>query len=82
MRLAMSVGNNNHYRFGEIVGRHFLQTAEKAGMPKTLAREAMNELAIRTEEAIEAIEGELPDDFPTYVHEAVKQALIVRLRSL
>lgn len=32
-KLAMSIGNNRHYRLGEIYFRHWEQTAKKAGFP-------------------------------------------------
>jgi serine/threonine-protein kinase HipA len=32
-KLAMSVGDNRHYRLGEIYLRHWEQTAKKAGFP-------------------------------------------------
>ena len=32
-KLAMSVGDNKHYRLGEIQRRHWEQTAKKAGFP-------------------------------------------------
>ncbi len=36
MKMAMSVGNNRHYRFGQIHGRHFVQTALPATFPAAL----------------------------------------------
>lgn len=82
MRLAMSVGHNNHYRMSEIHGRHFLQTGAAAGLPKALVRDAIEEMASAAESAIAAIESELPADFPEAIHEAVSDAVMTRLRSL
>jgi serine/threonine-protein kinase HipA len=37
MKLAMSVGDSRHYKIDDIKGRHFIQTAERAGLPGSLA---------------------------------------------
>ncbi|TIQ08746.1 MAG: type II toxin-antitoxin system HipA family toxin [Mesorhizobium sp.] len=82
MKLAMSVGKNKHYRMDEVLGRHFVQTAEAAGVPKGLATDALSQMADTAAAALEKVEGELPHDFPGYIHESVKAALIQRLRGL
>ena len=35
MKLAMFVGESRHYRIEDIKGRHFVQTAERAGLPRS-----------------------------------------------
>lgn len=82
MRLAMSVGKNNHYRMDEIQGRHFIQTAERAGIAKYIAQEAIEEIANTAENAISAIEKKLPHDFPESIHVSVIRALKERLTRL
>lgn len=82
MKLAMSVGDKNHYRIAEVQARHFLQTAEAAGVPKTLARESIDSIADTAEAALDEIEGELPKGFPGAIHTSVKTAAMERLRSL
>jgi serine/threonine-protein kinase HipA len=42
MKLAMSVGDNRHYRIDEILPRHFYQTSEQAGLSKSLVRKAID----------------------------------------
>ncbi len=79
MKLAMSVGNGNHYRISEITGRHFLQTGEAAGLPKSLIHEAMEEMADVGPKAIKLIENELPARFPEVIHVAVRKGLLARL---
>lgn len=79
MKLAMSVGNGNHYRISEITGRHFLQTGEAAGLPKSLIHEAMEEMADVGPKAIKLIENELPARFPDVIHVAVRKGLLARL---
>lgn len=82
MKLAMSVGDNRHYRIDEIAARHFFQTADRAGLPKALVRQAIEDIASGMPKAIEQIEAELPADFPPALHEAVKAGTLSRLRVL
>jgi serine/threonine-protein kinase HipA len=79
MKLAMSVGNNRHFRVDEIVPRHFFQTAETAGLSKSLIRKAIEDVAFKMDEKIMALEAELPAGFPQELHEAVKTGVQARL---
>jgi len=82
MKLAMAVGTRNHYRIDQIHGRHFVQTAEQAGLPKALITDALTEMADRATNAVESIGNDLPEDFPEAIHNAVKEAVTERVRSL
>ncbi len=82
MKLAMAVGEKNHYRMDGIHGRHFLQTAEAAGLPKTIARDAIEEVAGAADGALERVQGELPPRFPAVIHASVSKALNDRVRAL
>ncbi len=82
MKLAMSVGRNRHYKFDEIVGRHFIQTGQQAGLPKALVQDAIASIYDSTESAFKSIESELPAGFPEVMHTSVKAAVTTRLRSL
>jgi serine/threonine-protein kinase HipA len=55
MKLAMSVGKSRHYRIDTIQARQFRQTGEEAGMPKSLVRSALEEIAADAETALAAI---------------------------
>ncbi len=82
MKLAMSVGNSNHYRIDEIRTRHFFQTGEAAGLSPSLVRSAVEDVAARLERALASLEGELPADFPPALHESVSAGVQRRLRVL
>lgn len=82
MKMAMSVGNNNHYKMADIQGRHFVQTVQKAGLPDYIAKEALDEIAGMAEKAMQSLEEKLPADFPTELHESVIKAVKSRLKSL
>lgn len=81
-KLAMSVGKSRHYRIDEIKGRHFLQTAEQAGLPALVARDALAEVVQAAEPALDKIERQLPRRFPENIHHFVKTALIRRLKEI
>lgn len=82
MKMAMSVGNNNHYKMTEIQGRHFIQTAKRAGLPDYIAKEALEEISGAAEHAMQEVEKSLPDDFPEELHFSVMRGLKSRLGSL
>jgi serine/threonine-protein kinase HipA len=82
MKLAMSVGTSRHYKIEDISGRHFIQTAERAGLPGVLASEALAEVAMASDGAMKSIEKQLPRSFPHKIHISVMAALSSRLRRI
>jgi len=82
MKLAMFVGDSRHCRLDEIKGRHFVQTTERAGLPGSLAKEVLEEVAKAADAAITSVETQLPRDFPDYIHSAVKAGLADRIKSI
>ncbi len=82
MKLAMSVGTNKHYRIAEIVGRHFVQTGNAAGLPKSLVSNAIDSIIAAAEPALAEVENQLPRGFPEAIHIAVKAAVTERLSAL
>ncbi|HZD89704.1 MAG TPA: type II toxin-antitoxin system HipA family toxin [Pseudolabrys sp.] len=82
MKLAMSVGKGRHYRIDTILGRHFMQTGEEAGLPKSLAASAIADIANNAEKALLQVEAALPDDFPAFIHASVSASVKARLHSL
>lgn len=82
MKMAMSVGDKNHYRMSDIQGRHFLQTVKKAGLPEYIATEALEEIADTAEKAIRSVEEKLPSDFPEEIHDSVMRSMTLRLKAI
>jgi serine/threonine-protein kinase HipA len=78
MKLAMFVGDNRHYRIDQIKGRHFIQAAERAGLPGTIASNALEEIAKAAETAMKTIEKQLPSGFLEQIHASVNSALASR----
>ncbi|WP_407353167.1 type II toxin-antitoxin system HipA family toxin [Luteimonas sp. R10] len=82
MKLAMSVGNHHHYRIDGIQTRHFFQTAEAAGLPRSLIRSAVEGIAARMGDALASFEAGLPADIPPALHESVSAGVQRRMRVL
>jgi len=82
MRMAMSVGDRRHYRFDQIHGRHFVQTAQRGGLPKKRAAALIEETAARAPKALETATANLRDDFPPAVVESVSNAVLSRVSRL
>lgn len=82
MKLAMSVGDNRHYRLAEIRGRHFVQTATRARLPESLALEALKDVSESAEKAIAEVEKELPGGFPMRIHEVITTGMRARLAAI
>jgi serine/threonine-protein kinase HipA len=82
MKLAMSVGTSNHYRIDQILTRHFFQTGEAAGLSPSLVRNAIEDIAARMDDALAALESELPADFPPGLHDSVCSGVKRRMRIL
>jgi serine/threonine-protein kinase HipA len=64
MRLAMSVGDQNHYRINEVVRRHFLETAKMVGLGQDLADSTIDDTLEHLDRAIEETQSALPPGFP------------------
>lgn len=82
MKMAMSVGNNNHCKMEEIHGRHFIQTAQRARLPEYIAKQALEEISNIAEKALQKVEEILPPDFPNEIHASVQRSMKARLASL
>jgi serine/threonine-protein kinase HipA len=82
MRLAMRVGNRNHYRVDKITGRHFFETGQNAGLPKRVIKGIMEEIIENSENALIATMDAMPADFPEALFESLKAAIESRSRVL
>ena len=79
MRLAMSVGDNRHYLIDTIMPRHFVESAENAGVPGTVVREQLKELADLAPGAIESVAKSLPSGFPRDISSSIARGVEQRL---
>lgn len=81
-KLAMSVGKNRHYPVEEIKPRHFLQTAELAGVGAPLMRAIFEDLGANAVEQTDAVIAALPRNFPDQLVASVRAGVKSRLRLL
>ena len=80
MRLAMSVGDNRHYRMHNIQPRHFQQTASSVGVPAGTVATALRQIADYLPEAVETVCSSLPDDFPAELRDSIAGGALKRLK--
>ncbi len=78
MKLALSLGTNNHYRIDEITSRHILQTGEAAALPKSLVHNVMTEMADKATAALDEAERSLSGAFPQTIPDTVREAVVSR----
>lgn len=82
MKLAMSVGDSRHYRFDQIQGRHFVQTALRGGLSRARAIRLIEGIHEHLPQALETAANSLPQGFPAAVVESVSIAAIARRNRL
>jgi serine/threonine-protein kinase HipA len=78
-KLAMSVGKSRHYAMSDILPRHFIQTAEIAGVGAALVRAIFKDVAENAVQAIGAAIDELPDGFPETMTDSIRAAMSHRI---
>lgn len=82
MKLAMSVGDSNHYRVDAIRRRHFFQTARRAGLSESMVGDTIREISETSGEVMKHMAKLLPSRFPEAIHSSVSKAVTERLRLL
>jgi serine/threonine-protein kinase HipA len=80
-KMTMFVGKS-HYRLDYIRGGHFLQTTKRAGLPASIAREALAEIAANVDRAFQIVEAQLLSGPSEAIHASVKNGLYSRLDAL
>ena len=82
VRMAMAAtGRNRHYRWSEILPRHWLSTA-KASKYQSEAVPILEELIERTPTALEEVRAALPSNFPAAVAEPILNGVAAATRRL
>lgn len=68
MKMAMSLaGKNKHYRWQEIMPRHWFYESKKVDFPETEMQTIIDTSLNSIETAITDVSKKLPDDFPEYI---------------
>ena len=78
-RLTMAVGDNRHYRINTIAPRHFLQSAQHAGVGEEIVYSIFGELRETGQEAIARTLDRLPARFPKKVSASMQAGFLRRL---
>ncbi len=79
-KLAMSVGTNRHYAIHDIVPRHFIQTADLAGVGLPATRAIFEDIAANAVRQAEAALAALPNGFPDQLMTSLMTAVRHRTR--
>jgi len=82
MKLALAVGDRRHYVIDSIMPRHFVQTAQRNGVPEGVIEGIFEEFLEQEDEAIEQVTGNLPADFPEALVHSIIEGLRRRMRML
>lgn len=77
-KLAMAAGKNNHYAVHDIAPRHFLQTADLAGIGKSAMLSLRDDLAENAQRQAAAVIDTLPRGFPDQLITSVMKAIAHR----
>jgi len=81
-KLAMAVGNSRHYRLHEIMPRHYIQSAARAGMPAATVQAILDEVADTMPRAIETACAAMPDNFPEQLRDSITRGALERLKRI
>lgn len=82
MKLALAVGDRRHHAIDSIAPRHFVQTAQRNGVPGDVVEGVFEKLLEQEDEAIEQVMGNLPVDFPEALVQGIIEGLRRRMRML
>jgi len=76
IRMAMAAhGKKRHYKWKNILPRHWVHTGEAAGMDTAVVKDLLVDIIDKTPRAINSVSSELPKDFPPDLAESIFQGL-------
>ena len=81
-KLSMSVGKNRHYEIHEILPRHYIQTADKAGVGQTVVASIMDDLKQTATKNADTVFNCLPAAFPPSLIDPVRKGIMERVARL
>ncbi len=82
MKMAMAVGDKRHYAMEAIAGRHFIQSAIKAGLGRPIALAVIGDVLETGPKALERVLARLPKGFPGAVAGPIAEGVRSRLKQL
>lgn len=81
-KLAMPVGKNRHYLIHQVLPRHFMQTAEQAGISLKSVATTIEELRDTAAKAVAAVIHGLGNSVPQSVFDPIQKGIIERIGRL
>jgi serine/threonine-protein kinase HipA len=81
-KLAMSVGKNRHYLIHQVLPRHFMQTAEQAGISLKSVATTIEELLDIAEKSVAAVIEGLGNSVPQSLFKSIQKGIIERIERL
>ena len=82
MKLAMAVGKNRHYPINSIVPRHFIETAELAGIPAQTATAWLREIAAKVPAALKKTRKDLLKITPRAMANSISDGVMHRVKQI
>lgn len=82
LKLAMSVGDRNHYGVHDILPRHYQQTVDQAGLPESVLAAVLDEIVTDLPIAIEKASATLEADFPSELRDSIAEGALSRLKRI
>ena len=82
LKLAMAVGDNRRHAIEGITTRHFVQSAEKAGLGRDIALAVIDELIDRGPAIVKRIRQNLPERFPRAMTYSITKGVLARIEHL
>ena len=81
-KLSMPVGNSRHDHIHEILPRHYLQTADKAGVGLSIVETIIDDLKAHASEKVDEVFNKLPAQFPAKLVESLRKGIDDRVARL
>ena len=76
---SMADGTKRHYRVISIAGRHFIQTARKAGLGEAAVTTMIEEVSYAIPPALNTVVSNLPKGFPEHVAASIQNGIKRRI---
>ncbi|MEP0722461.1 MAG: HipA domain-containing protein, partial [Marinomonas sp.] len=81
-KLAMRFGKSNHYKVGDIIGRHIMETGVESGLSRKAIADLFADIHASAESAMNNTFAALPVGFPEVLVTSIRSAVLDRLRHL
>jgi serine/threonine-protein kinase HipA len=82
LKLAMAVGDNKHYAVEGITTRHFVQSAERAGMGREIALAVIDDIIQHGPAMTARVHNNLPAGFPQQIAQSITTGVLARIEQL